>query len=308
MLLINVAVANKALLLISATLLVGVAVLPVLVLPSQLVQRHARTLSVLSVVFAALVALTSLFDVYFVLANLGRGVTAELYQRYLFSTRHGTAVQWRLGFAAVAAVLGAFAPTRRPVGLLAILAGLATIGSVSYTSHAAAVGTTFALGTDFVHFAASGLWAGAIIVGVWLPVWRRDHANHLANRISLIGTVGAVAIIATGVISSLFHTEDPARFVQSPYALALVIKIGLAVLVFAVAAYNRFVLMPRIGGLSGSGEFRRGLLLEAVLLLVLLFTTGILTSSEMPHTHDPDNLPTIFENARGLFAHLFGGR
>lgn len=308
MLLVDLAVANKALLLISATALVGSAALPLFVLPTQLTARHARTFAVLGVVCAALVAVFSLLDVYFVLAKLGRGVSAELYQRYLASTRHGTAVQWRLAFAALAAALGAFAPTRPLLNIAALLTGLATIGTVSYTSHAAAVGTTFALGTDFVHFAASGIWAGAIIVGVWLPVWRREHASHIASRISAIGTVAAVAIIITGVVSALFHTEEPARFVQSPYALALVIKIALAIAVFAVAAYNRFRLMPHISGLAGSGPFRRGLLLEAVLLLVLLFATGLLTSSEMPHTHDPDNLPTIFENARGLFVHLFGGQ
>lgn len=308
MLLVDLAVANKALLLMSATLLVGTTVLPLAVLPTELTNRHARTLQVLSVVFAVGVALFSLLDVYFVLAKLGRGVSGELYQRYIANTRHGAAVQWRLGFAAAAALLGVFAPTRRSIGVLALLASLAAVGSVSYTSHAAAVGTTFALSTDFVHFAASGVWAGAIITAVWLPVWHRAHVGHLAERISAIGTVAAVLIIVTGVVSALFHTEDPARFVQSPYALALVIKIVLAALVFITAAYNRFRLMPNIHGLAGSGLFRRGLLLEAVLLLAVLFATGLLTSSEMPHTHDPDNLPTIFENARGLFQHLFGGR
>lgn len=303
----DLSVLNKAFLLISATTLLGALALPVFVLSSRTAQQFTRTLFTAAAIAGFGVVLFSLLDMYFVLAKLGRGVSGELFMRYLQSTRHGTAVMWRGGFVIVT-LLGSFFGNRfgRPALAVGAIGGVLTIASISYTSHAAAVGTFIALASDVVHFGLTGIWAGSILVGLVLPIWHRGEITRVAKRISLIGGIAAALIVLTGVFSSLLHTEQPDLFVGSPYALALIVKIVLAIVVFAVAAINRFVHMPQLASEQGPEKFRRGVRTEAIFLLVLFLATGILTTAEMPHIHDPANAPTVFENARNLFAFLRG--
>lgn len=305
----DLSVLNKAFLLISATTLLGALALPLFVLPARTAQQFSRTLFAAAAMAGLGVVLFSLLDMYFVLAKLGRGVSGELFMRYLQSTRHGTAVMWRGAFV-VLTLLGSFFANRfgRPALALGAIGGVLTIASISYTSHAAAVGTFVALASDVVHFGLTGIWAGSILVGLVLPIWHRGEIARVAQRIALLGGIAAGLIVLTGVFSALLHTEQPDLFVGSPYALALIVKIVLAVVVFAVAGVNRFVHMPRLASEQGPEKFRRGVRTEAIFLLILFLVTGILTSAEMPHIHDPANAPTVFENAYNLWTYLTGER
>src|SRR6516165_6414153 len=95
--------------------------------------------------------------------------------------------------------------SRLALGYLGAAALAAMFGDVD-ASHVAGERSWrwFHLGTQWLHFAAAGLWLGglAVLVGVIVSL-EPDHRRRLAGRFSNLALASVVALAATGALRGL---------------------------------------------------------------------------------------------------------
>lgn len=253
----------------------------------------------------AVVVLASLADLRGALLNVIPTADAALLWRYALTSGHGEAVQLRVVLASCLAALALSPSAGRRSGAAFLVGSLGLYGSFSVISHGAVMGGWLPLVTDLVHFAAAGLWAGAVFVTALLPRWDDSSRTVLVGavrKLSLVGLLAVLALAATGTISALVHAGDPARFLGSAYATILLVKLALVAVTVALAAANRFLFLPSLLAGGGLTPLCRALHLETVLLLAVLVATGWLTTTAVPHGSGVSVEP--LENARRLLEHL----
>jgi len=301
----------KGLLYLASILLLGAGVTGRFVLPAPPDAALTRRLRWGALAGAAVLMIASALDVLLTLQGILGFVDAPLVQGYLANTRHGRAVLVRLVLVVAVTLLtlrltgrqaadeGAGTRgkgARLATDCLLVLAGVALLGTFSWTSHAAAMGGTPPLLADLIHFAAAGAWAGPLVFLALHPNWgeHRPALTAAFGRVSRIGMASVLALFATGTYTALIHMQDPARFVTSPYGLALGAKLVAVLAIVTIAALNRFVLLPRFLRGGAAAGLRRAIRWEAGLLVVVLLLTGALTTSALPHDAGPR--PSAVEN------------
>lgn len=278
----------KAGTLLSAAIAAGTSVAPTLLPTKRLTPALAAAF------YAALAALVlaSALEVVVNLVRLLGHAEWDLFVSYLSSTRHGHAVVARTAVAA-ALTAAVAVPWLR---LLRWPLALALLTTYSYASHAAGMGGTWPMITDLVHYGAVAVWAGAVLAARAAPVWRAGaEALKLdtLERLSRIGLLTVLLLTLTGVISTLVHSSDPASFVASPYATAWLVKVGIVALTVALAAWNRFGLLPAARRDETDLRMRRSLTTELALLLAVFVATAWLTTSALPHTAEDSSTSPI---------------
>lgn len=301
----------KASLLLGAVLLIGAGVFGRFVAPELRGVRGPLILG--SSLGAAVLLIGSIVDVTQTLNNVVGRYDAALVADYMRGTRHGNAVLVRLGlvfivtFSTLWWIHAARAPTsiKRMDHALFLSLSLALLATFSWTSHAAAMGGAPPLLADLAHFSAASAWPGAVLYLALVPVWsepRREMLNRALKRVSALGLACVALLFLTGGYTSLIHLQNPERFAASPYGQALIYKLLLVGVIVGLAAYNRFWLLP--ASLSGHfmNRFQYVLRLEALTLIAVFVTTGILTTSATPH--EPGVQPTVFENLTTLLRYL----
>ncbi|MDE2434779.1 MAG: copper homeostasis membrane protein CopD [Sphingomonadales bacterium] len=144
-------------------------------------------------------------------------------------------------------------------------AGIA-LATLAWSGHAAAGEGALALprlGADIAHLLASSIWLGAL---VWFLVqlWRRGGTSNdtkaALTRFAGVGSVLVMVLGATGLVNLWFVAPVGvwANLALTDYGKLLVLKLVLFAGMLALAALNRFVLVPMLNS-SGSGEdARRG--------------------------------------------------
>lgn len=255
-----------------------------------------RPRAVWPVVAAALaVPVLGAVELWLTLVQVLPGADLATWRRYATTTAHGDVVLWR-SVAAVALAVASLALPRRWWPVVAGLGVWLCLG-FSRLSHSAAMGGTGPLLVDLAHLLGAVLWAGA----VWrLAVARERPDADEVGRLSRLATWVVVGLAVTGVLNALVHASEPDRFFASRYAVALAVKVALVALTLALAAVNRFVLLPRAR--RGQGGIAAALWVESALLLAVLVATGWLTTSPVPHGAVGD--VDVLENARRVLEHL----
>jgi len=180
-------------------------------------------------------------------------------------------------------------------------AGLALTGGLALTStlisHSAALpaDTLEAVAVDFAHLLAAGLWAGGLVY-LGLALWQARRLPREARswlNLSLIINFSALAAFAVGVLitSGAYlawkHVGTWTALVGTAYGLALLAKIAVALVAFAIAGANLLFIKPRLhaayeepdGETAARAMKRFGRLVraEAALALLALLVAGILT-------------------------------
>lgn len=247
----------------------------------------------------ALVLIGSPLQIVATVSNLLGGFDPLIGVDYLFSTRHGTATLVRLGAVGLL-IATTVLPLNRTAGRWSFgLSALLLLGTFSWTSHAVAVGGTLPLLADLLHFAAAALWAGAVLYTAWLPLWNgQGPAVAAVERVSRIGLASVVLLAVSGVYTALLHVSTPEILSGSPYGRALTLKNVLVLVIVAIAAVNRWWLLPRLRQAGSSSSFLHLFRGEALLLLGVLALTGLLTTSALPH--EPGVQPDPLESLRNF--------
>lgn len=217
------------------------------------------------------------------------------------------------GGAFILAFIGYFRGTRTgPYAVGALLLGAAW-GS-SRLGHSSEQGWA-ALSMDLTHLVAASLWVGGLLLFVaMLRRGRADPPDVVRRRGIRFGTMAMVSVIIiaiTGVILTVFilgaaSLGNPANLLTFEYGRYLGAKVGLAMLMVALAGINRYVFLegPQTTGMAGLAQrgaqavsggrvqpgiadgrhLGRTVTVEATLAVIVMLVAGFLTSVSPPAT------------------------
>jgi putative copper resistance protein D len=228
-----------------------------------LVRAEATLFSMRRMVSVAAVTALPLALLGFLLAvaeMAGTGV-AELDRTLLGNLVTGTPFGWAflIRMAALAVTVSVPAWPAIRMHWLAVPAGTA-MASLAWSGHAAASEGVLAavrLGGDIVHLLAASMWIGALVLFLAMLASRRRCGALTAaalSRFAGTGTILVLVLAATGISNMLFLIE-PWRWgmlPMVPYGRLLLAKLALFAAMLGFAGLNRFRLVPKLTGASGS--------------------------------------------------------
>ncbi len=140
---------------------------------------------------------------------------------------------------------------------------------------------------DMVHLLCAAIWIGGLFcLGRLLAAGDPDTVRHAVPRFSLVGYWAVALLVLSGCVNAVVLVATPDRLVTTDYGRVLLLKIGLAVLMVAIALINRLMLTPRIMTKPQPTDIRslwRSVLVEqAVGLLVLVVAARLGTIHPVP--------------------------
>jgi len=132
-----------------------------------------------------------------------------------------------------------------------LLASLALVGHTQTSDGALWVGHVSA---DGAHLLAAGAWLGGLLaLGYVLMLARRfpsaentTHAVAALVRFSGMGYAAVAVLIGSGLVNAWVLTGPPTRLLTTPYGQLLLVKVCLLAGMLALAAHNRFRLVPAL--------------------------------------------------------------
>lgn len=211
-----------------------------------------------------------------------------LLPEYLSGTQHGRAVLARVGFVVPLAWLAAGGRGRAGWGRAWFAAlGLGLLLTFSLTSHAAGTRSVTVIAADLVHLIGAAAWAGGLFYLAWAPAWPNDSdaaspINAAVRRVSRVGLVCVTVLVATGVYAAVVHLWGLRALTGSSYGHALLVKVVFVLAALALAAVNRWVLMPAASRRGGGTRLGRMVKVESLVVAVVLGITGVLASQAPP--------------------------
>jgi copper transport protein len=191
------------------------------------------------------------------------------------------------------------------------------LGTFSAGSHAAGslLLPWVAMGMDWLHLTAVGLWTGGLaVLTLVLPVALQPYSGEsrrlallaVMRRFSRVALAASVIVIATGIYSTLNWVEQPAELTATRYGLSLLVKIALVVGLLAVGAVHYLALNPQRFEVFSKRlqqlRFISTLRLESVLALIVVAAAALLTATPIPtpeYTLNQPPAPTATQTADG---------
>jgi copper transport protein len=218
--------------------------------------------------------------VYAVRAS-GETLSLGLLVEALFGTRVGLLWIARLGLGLLVAAAATYALQRRKRTYwwgAAVVAALLLV-TLTQQSHAAAEGNLLPFAADWLHLVAASVWMGGLLgfpvllIGPLRAMLTEPRVKLLSltvRRFSKVATLAVMTLILTGTYAILLHVPSVEGLLGTPYGRALMIKLGLAVFLFAAGGTNLV--------LKGRGPFGHIVSIELILALCIFVATGFLTT------------------------------
>jgi putative copper export protein len=212
----------------------------------------------------------------------GEPLSLGLLRETLIETRVGHVWLARFGFALLTAALVTAAARSGRTAYWWAATGTAALLLMTLTqlSHAAAEGRFLPFLADWLHVAAATIWAGGLLGFVFVflsgPLdavpadLRAELREQAPQRFSRLAIGATMVLAATGLYAILLHVPNLAALVGTAYGRALLTKLGLLTLVFALGGASYF--------LRGRGPSGRLVVAELGLALAIFLATGFLTS------------------------------
>lgn len=194
-----------------------------------------------------------------------------------FSTSYGvTAIVAGIAFLASFGALRM--PFCREAKGLGMLAGVLAALSLALSGHAsAATPQWLTRPAVFLHIGSLLFWIGALV-----PLWvllrdRSEPANEALARFSAAIPFAVVPLLVSGAALAIIQLGWPGEHWLTPYGFILAAKLGLLVILFGLAVWNRLYLTAP--ALAGDERQRRHLrqsigLETAIILIVLALVAG----------------------------------
>lgn len=166
----------------------------------------------------------------------------------------------------------------------------------AFAGHAGAAESARALhvGVQWLHILGVGAWVGGL---VWLLVGMRTQPDEArrgaARRFSALATVALPAVAATGVLRAFNLVGlEPRRLVETGFGLTVLGKVALFGGLFALGAYNRYRIIPRLSSASGLlSRLRRSVGAEVALGAAVFGLTGIMAGLPPPAQTSASSAP-----------------
>jgi putative copper export protein len=205
----------------------------------------------------------------------------------------------------VSALITSDAPTAMQLAFLIIALGgylLASAGKEAGWSFAATAVIAGALRLAFlgqwsrlvnpVHSLAAGLWIGTLFVLVTAglgPLLRRrenlprgELAADMINGFSPLALSMGGVVVLFGLITAWRHLHVLSNLWSTPYGVALIVKLTLAAMVFALGAFNWRRQRPTLGTDTAAISVRRSSATELTIAALVLIATAVVVSLPAP--------------------------
>jgi uncharacterized membrane protein len=175
--------------------------------------------------------------------------------------------------------------------MIALAAGIAAAMTATLVSHATALGNLKSMALDFVHVLSVSVWTGGVVALLWCALLvARDQTAEEARalgatvwRFSVTALVAVALLITAGVLQALDRLVLVNDLYETPYGIALAVKIVLVVVALAIGAFNLLRWGPR---LRAGGRARialvRDTLAETALFVVIFIAASFLTAYAPP--------------------------
>lgn len=177
-------------------------------------------------------------------------------------------------------------------------AGLA-VGSLAIAGHTRTFGPGWlVVSSDLLHVACAAVWFGGLI-GLWIVLRGADavSAGTVVTRFSAAAAALVFALSVAGVLLGWRIVGSWSALFGTAYGVTLLVKGGLAAAVVAVAAYNRYRLLPQLTRTPSWPVLRRTVGVEAGIIVVILALTGFLVEQ------NPREEPPAVASATAVAAH-----
>ncbi|MCW5954204.1 MAG: CopD family protein, partial [Propionibacteriaceae bacterium] len=213
-------------------------------------------------------------------------------------------LSWQPVIAAVviaAAGLAARWASRRPdtIGRLTLPLAVVALAGPSLVGHTRTTTPTWLmLAADLGHLLAASIWLGGVL-GLSRQLWRThrrtpppDQATLRAlartvARFSGFALAGVGLLAVSGLVMGTLVVGSLDALPGTAYGRTLLLKTGIVGPLLAIAAWNRFVLLPRLTRTPTSRPhwelLTRTLRNEAALLIAVVAVTGMLTNTNPGH-------------------------
>jgi putative copper export protein len=144
-----------------------------------------------------------------------------------------------------------------------------------------------------MHELAAGLWIGTlfvmVIVGLALVLRQETPADRrgpiaagMVNDFSPLALVSGGLVVLFGVITAWRHLNPLSSLWTTPYGWALIAKLVVVAVVFALGAWNWKRGRPTLGSEAGAHGLKRSATSELLAAGVVLVITAILVSLPSP--------------------------
>jgi copper transport protein len=172
----------------------------------------------------------------------------------------------------------------RARGTTAALAALVALVPVALVGHSVAMPhAQLNVVVDGFHLVAAATWLGGLVGLVTVlrgTSSRSDVALLAVARFSAAAATALVALVAAGTVLAWQLVGSWGGLVHAAYGRLLLAKLVLAAVAVAVAAYNRYHLVPR--GAGARTLLTRTVGVEAAVLVVVVLVTGFLVQEVPP--------------------------
>ncbi len=146
--------------------------------------------------------------------------------------------------------------------------------------------TALVLGAGAIHVAAALVWVGGLVaLTVTIKGQRRSTPPSAiaeeVRRFSTVATWSVVLLAVAGTILAWSQVRGPEAFTSTSYGWTLAAKVGVALGLMGIGAYNKRILVPSLtnGDYPGAWDrLTRTLRLEVVGLTVVLAITAALVN------------------------------
>lgn len=247
----------------ASTTLAGVAFFPLYayaaVEPERLARWRGRVMF-----WSAILALISCLGWFvFSVAQMSGGLTdvvdPEVVGAVVHHTGFGAVWMTRMAVSAVLVAVTVMLPVRTSTGrdlLIAFLAAglLASLAGAGHAQMKEGWEGALHVAADAAHLLAAGAWLGGLLpLGVILLGYRATRTDAAAIdvegvliRFSGIGYAAVAILIGTGLVNSWFLVGSVSSLFVSTYGWILMAKLACFAAMLALAAANRFWLMPAL--------------------------------------------------------------
>jgi len=165
-------------------------------------------------------------------------------------------------------------------------AGLGAALWATLVSHAAAGADVKYVAVDFIHVVAISIWTGGVLTLLTVAIPSAQDLRALGTtvwRFSLTALVCVAIVVTTGTVQALDRLVLLEDLYETPYGIALLVKIVLVVVLVALGATNLLVWGPRLrAGIAARAGLVRSVFAETGLFAVVLVATAFLTALAPP--------------------------
>lgn len=269
------------------------------VLPSRYftIRQWQTSMSKFSILFIAIAFIANLFDFFVQVGNMSetglKGMFDPIMLNMLWVSSVGTLTFIRaIAFALAAAMMAYALRLANPLnsntklvffGLFTLIIVLLLGASFTLSGHT----NTLAFGSVtliILHVALASAWLGSLVPLIYASYCFNDNELYLLmHRFGRYASWGVAILLIAGTVMLVQLMPSVEAMFSSAYGQLFILKIVGVLLLLAFAIAHKFFLVPHILQKDkGAIKLRHSIIAEAVIGLLVLFTTSIVTTAVGP--------------------------